>query len=161
MRLRFFCHLRTCRLSFRKNIDQKSFKCANLQKPTAFFLFPLVSHHFKKVRDVHASFGSSQLRRVATQLEAMQRSEKVLRNVPGSAERTSTLTQLRSQLETLLRPQLLALLSKTPLCRAAELEPVLVILLLLLLLLRVLIMGKIAPASTEVNLTLHSFPKTF
>lgn len=73
---------------------------------------------------MHASFGSAQLRRVADQLEAMQRSEKVLRNVPGSAERTSTLTQLRSQLETLLRPQLLALLSKNPLCRAAELEPV-------------------------------------
>lgn len=51
------------------------------------------------VRDVHASFASSALGRVAAQLEAMQRSARVLRDVPGSVERSKTLQQFTDQLE--------------------------------------------------------------
>ena len=53
----------------------------------------------KLVREVHSSFASNSLDKVAAQLEAMQRSERVLRNMPGGAERLKTLQQLKEQLE--------------------------------------------------------------
>jgi hypothetical protein len=51
------------------------------------------------VREVHSSFANNSLAKVAAQLEAMHRSERVLRNVPGGAERLKTLQQLKEQLE--------------------------------------------------------------
>ena len=51
------------------------------------------------VRNVHSNFASNSLAEVAAQLEAMHRSERVLRNVPGDGERLKTLQQLKEQLE--------------------------------------------------------------
>jgi len=51
------------------------------------------------VREVHASFAAQALSRAAAQLEQLQRSERVLRNVPGGAERTRTLHMFADQLE--------------------------------------------------------------
>jgi len=43
------------------------------------------------VRECHGAFAASALRKVASQLEALHRSERVLRNVPGGGERSKTL----------------------------------------------------------------------
>jgi GTPase involved in cell partitioning and DNA repair len=51
------------------------------------------------VRECHASFANQQLRKVAGELEALRKSERVLRNVPGGGERTKTLAHLSEQLE--------------------------------------------------------------
>lgn len=56
------------------------------------------------VRECHASFANQQLRKVATELEALRKSERVLRNVPGGVERTNTLSHLSEQLEKVLYP---------------------------------------------------------
>ena len=50
-------------------------------------------------RILGCSFANNSLAKVAAQLEAMHRSERVLRNVPGGAERLKTLQQLKEQLE--------------------------------------------------------------
>lgn len=64
------------------------------------------------VREVHASFASNALQQVADRLEAMHRSEDVLRSMPGALERRRTLTELAEQLETVLQPQLQEALQK-------------------------------------------------
>lgn len=49
------------------------------------------------MREVHASFAANAFAQVASQLEDMQRSERVLRDVPGARERTSTLKDMSDQ----------------------------------------------------------------